>query len=137
METTIKPHEGIGEVLFGMTPVEVEKLLGKPDVEDTIENAAGEPALSLSYTHLGTTFIFEQDPPRLACIDIMFPDATLFGEPIVSLSSAAMRQLMLEHGFAECEEEEEAWGERCLSFPQANIDFYYEDDRLSDISIGQ
>ena len=117
----------------GLNPVEYPGDLGL----DPIDNAADEPTTVLRYTDLGLTLFFEGENPTLACIDTANSDATLFGEQVFELNERKIVELMVRNNYAEQDADQEDWGERRISFPQANIDFYFDQGELVSIILGQ
>ena len=137
MEQNIIIHQGIGDLQFN-TPVEdTIALLGQADEVENIDNAADEPTTILRYTDLGLTLFFEGENPMLACIDTANCDATLFGEQVFDFDERKIVDLMVRNNYAEQDADQEDWGERRISFPQANIDFYFDQGELVSIILGQ
>ncbi len=137
MEQNITIHQGIGDLRFN-TPVEdTVALLGQADEVENIDNAADEPTTVLRYTDLGLTLFFEGENPTLACIDTANSDATLFGEQVFELNERKIVELMVRNNYAEQDADQEDWGERRISFPQANVDFYFDQGELVSIILGQ
>ena len=137
MDLTIHIKQGIGDIRFRMPVEEVVALLGTADEVENIDNAADEPTTVLRYNDLGLTLFFENNNPQLACIDIANEDCTLFGEEVFDLDERAIVQLMVKNNYAEQDADEEDWGERRITFPEGNIDFYYDEGELVSIIIGQ
>ena len=82
------------------------------------------------------TFFFEGDNQNLTCIDISNPDITLFGKKIFDLNEKEIVNLMVENKYFEQDVDNEDWGERRVTFNEANIDFYFEDEELQSVIIG-
>ncbi|MCQ2298296.1 MAG: hypothetical protein MJZ51_06740 [Bacteroidales bacterium] len=137
MNLTIIPRQGIGDVKFDMPIEEVVAILGEASNVEQMDNAADENTTVLQYDELGLTLFFEGENPVLASIDIANEDCTLFDEDIFDLEEAEVTELMKSHNYREADTEDEDWGERRLSFLDANIDFYFEDDYLMSINIGK
>lgn len=137
MDLTINIKQGIGDIRFMMPVEEVVTLLGNADEVENIDNAADEPTTVLRYNDQGITLFFEGENPVLACIDICNEDCTLFGEQVFDMSERQLVQLMVKNKYHEQDVDEEDWGERRVSFPEGNIDFFFDDDELVSIIIGQ
>jgi hypothetical protein len=73
----------------------------------------------------------------LACIDIDGENAILFGKSLEEYSEQAVVQLMVANKYYSEDIENESWGERRISFPEANIDFFFEDNSLTTITFGK
>lgn len=136
MEQDIYIHKGLGNLLFQMPIEEVVTLLGNADDVENIDNAADEPTTVLHYNDLGLTLFFEGENPTLACIDTCNEKATLFGTDIFNLDERSIVKLMVQNNYTEQDADQEDWGERRISFPEANIDFYFDEGELVSIILG-
>lgn len=136
MNFAISIKEGIGDLRFRMPVEEVSALLGKPDEVENIDNAADEPTTVLRYNELGLVLFFEGENPTLACIDIENEESTLFGKEVFDLDERQIVELMVKNGYAEQDVDEEDWGERRVSFPEGNIDFFMDEGELVSIVMG-
>lgn len=136
MEQDIYIHKGLGNLLFQMPVEEVVTLLGNADDVENIDNAADEPTTVLHYNDLGLTLFFEGENPTLACIDTCNEEATLFGTDIFNLDERSIVKLMVQNNYTEQDANQEDWGERRISFPEANIDFYFDEGGLVSIILG-
>lgn len=137
MNMTINIKQGLGDIRFLMPVEEVVALMGNADEVENIDNAADEPTTVLHYNNLGITLFFEGENPILACIDLANEECTLFGEEIFDMTERQIVELMVKHKYTEQDVDEEDWGERRVSFPEGNIDFYFDDGDLVSIIIGQ
>lgn len=137
MPLSLRPHEGINDLSFGSSVADIIAHLGEPDSTEQIDNAADIPTTLLRYNSMGVSIFCEGEEPRMACVDIDSMDATLFGEALFTLDERAIVRLMVEHDYVEQDADNEAWGERRISFPQANIDFYLDDGALVSIIMGR
>ena len=137
MNMEIKLRRGIGDITFGMPVEDIVSHLGNPDEVENIDNAADESTTVLRYNELGLTLFCEGDNPVLACIDVANNDCTLFGETVFDLDERAIVSLMVRNNLTEEDADEEDWGERRISFPQGNVDFYFDQGELVSIILGQ
>ncbi len=136
MDYTIKLKQGLDNLYFSMPIEEAIEILGKADEVENIENAVDEETTVLRYKGLGLTMFFEGENPTLACIDTCNEDSTLFGEKIFEMDERSIVKLMVSHDYVEQDADEEDWGERRITFPQGNIDFYFDEGELVSIIIG-
>lgn len=132
----IKIRQGLGELKFNMPVEEAVALLGTANEVENIDNAADETTTVLRYTDMGLTLFFEGENPTLACIDVANEDCTLLGEDVFDLDERQLVQLMVKNNYTEQDVDEEDWGERRVSFPEGNIDFYYDEGELVSIILG-
>lgn len=137
MNLTINIKQGLGDVRFNMPVEEVVALLGNADEVENIDNAADEPTTVLQYNNHGITLFFEGENPVLACIDVSNEECTLFDKRIFDMNERQLVELMVANKYLEQDVDEEEWGERRVSFPEGNIDFFFDEGELVSIIIGQ
>ncbi len=137
MNLTINIKQGLGDVRFNMPVEEVVALLGNADEVENIDNAADEPTTVLRYNNHGITLFFEGENPVLACIDVSNEECTLFDKHIFDMNERQLVELMVANKYLEQDVDEEEWGERRVSFPEGNIDFFFDEGELVSIIIGQ
>jgi len=126
MEPIINIKEGLGDIKFDMTIEEVEALIGAPDEVESVEETS-----VLHYYGGDLTLFFDGDNPRLNCIDLSLKESTLFGEKIFDKTEKEIVQLMVNNKYFEQDADQEAWGERRVSFGEGNIDFFFEKNSLT------
>lgn len=136
MEHNIILLKGLGFLHFNIPVEEAVALLGQADEVENTENAADEPTTILRYNDLGFTLFFEGENPTLACIDTSNEETSLFGEKVFDLNERQIVQLLVHNNYTEQDADEEDWGERRISFPEGNVDFYFYEGRLASIIIG-
>jgi len=135
---TIQPLKGYGEIPFGMTLDETVKLLGMPDFYEELSDMeeTGNRSIFYEYEELETNIYFEGVTKSVvACFETENMEATLYGEPVFDLTKEEIIDMMKEHGFKELEEENED-DELRVSFEDALIDFFFEDEMLTAVSWG-
>lgn len=136
MDMKVLIKQGLGDIRFNMPVEETVALLGTADEVENIDNAADEPTTVLRYNNMGLTLFFEGENPQLACIDTCNTDCSLFGEEVFDLDEQMLVRLMVKNGYAEQDVDEEDWGERRVSFPEGNVDFYFDKGELVSIILG-
>jgi hypothetical protein len=135
---TIMPLKGYGEIPFGMTLDETVKKLGMPDFYEELSDMeeTGNRSIFYEYEELETNIYFEGVTKSVvACFETENMEATLYGEPVFDLTKEEIIDMMKEHGFKELEEENED-DELRVSFEDALIDFFFEDEMLTAVSWG-
>lgn len=135
---TIKPLKGYGEIPFGMTLDETVKLLNMPDFYEELGDMeeTGNRSIFYEYEEIQTNIYFEGITKSVAaCFETENEEATLYGEKVFKLDKETIIDLMKEHGFKELEEETED-DELRVSFEDAMVDFFFEDDVLVAVSWG-
>ena len=136
MNLEIRIKEGLGDISFHMPVEEVMAKIGTADEVENIDNAADEPTTVLHYNKLGITLFFEGENPELACIDVDNEECTLLGEEVFNLDERTLVKLMVSNDYVEQDVDEEDWGERRVSFPQGNIDFYFDEGEMVSVILG-
>ena len=135
---TIEPLKGYGEIPFGMTLDETVKKLGMPDFYEELSDMeeTGNRSIFYEYDELETNIYFEGVTKSVvACFETENMEATLYGEPVFDLTKEEVIDLMKKHGFKELEEETED-EELRVSFEDAMIDFFFDEDELNAVSWG-
>ena len=136
MELRIDIKKGLGDLKFNMPVEDIVGLLGNADEVENIDNAADESTTVLHYNDLGITLFCEGENPTLACIDVDNEDTTLFDKMVFDMDERKIVELMVKHNYTEQDADEEDWGERRISFPEGNIDFYFDEGELVSIILG-
>jgi hypothetical protein len=135
---TIQPLKGYGEIPFGMTLDEAVKLLNMPDFYEELNDMeeTGNRSIYYEYDELETNIYFEGVTKSVvACFETENMEATLYGEPVFDLTKEEIIDLMKKQGFKELEEETED-EELRVSFEDAMIDFFFDEDELTAVSWG-
>lgn len=135
---TIEPLKGYGEIPFGMTLDETVKKLGMPDFYEELSDMeeTGNRSIFYEYDGLDTNIYFEGVTKSVvACFETENMEATLYGEHVFDLKKEEVINLMKKHGFKELEEENED-EELRVSFEDAMIDFFFDEDELTAVSWG-
>ena len=135
---TIEPLKGYGEIPFGMTLDEATKILGMPDFYEELSDMeeTGNRSIYYEYEELESNIYFEGVTKSVvACFETENMEATLYGKPVFDLTKEEIIDLMKQHGFKELEEEKED-DEQRVSFEDAMIDFFFDEDGLAAVSWG-
>jgi hypothetical protein len=137
----IKPLEGFGELEFGATKEEVFAFLGEPDEEEIFTDDEEGDTLVCHFWGKAVSAFFENlTEPVLNNLETDNPDTTLFGKPVFAMKEAEVKKLMKANGYTEIDEEmmesEEFDNEKRVSFDEAMVDFFFEDDLLTAVSWG-
>ena len=135
---TIEPLKGYGEIPFGLTLDEAVKKLGMPDFYEELSDMeeTGNRSIFYEYDEFETNIYFEGVTKSVvACFETENMEATLYGEPVFDLTKEEIIDLMKKQGFKELEEETED-DELRISFEDAMIDFFFDEDDLTAVSWG-
>ncbi|MBW6489781.1 MAG: hypothetical protein K0B15_01175 [Lentimicrobium sp.] len=131
--------DGLDDLKFGESPEKVEKSLGKPNEIEDIGDEGDEDLSTIlwSYDNLGLTVFFEgKNNHVLSCFETDNEETTLFGKKVFPLTEDEIIVLMKENGLSQMDVEEEEWGEKRVSFDEALIDFYFQNNKLVTVNWG-
>ena len=134
----IEPLKGFGEIPFGMTLDDAVKVLGQPNFYEELNDMeeTGNRSIYYEYDSIQTNIYFEGITKSvIACFETENEAATLYGKKVFDLNKDDVIKLMKDNGFQELEEETED-GELRVSFEDAMIDFFFEDDKMTAVSWG-
>jgi hypothetical protein len=140
---TILIGEGFGELRFGMTRAEVKKVVGDPDEIEEIpfSEEEGDSIETWHYDAHDFSLSFEKSMDnRLASIATSSPDAKLNGEFLVDKIKAdvmtAMKKMDLGEFEEEVIEEDPDTKVTLVSFFEAGLNLWFENDYLTEIQWG-
>jgi hypothetical protein len=133
----IKIGLGLSKLAFGASMSDVEQLLGKANKEELLNELEEYPTIVWYYDDFRISLFFDAKVTELfVCADIENPEATLWDEKIFSLGEAQIIALFKSNGIYLFETELQEWGEKRLSFDEANVDFYFANNKLISINYG-
>jgi len=138
----VKPLKGFGELTFGMTVEQVKEYLGEPDETETLDDLDDEETLIYHYDNYDISAFFEGEGEEkfLVNVETGNSDATLYGKSVFAMNEQEIIKLMKENKFVEMDDEEledeEHQNERRVSFDEAMMDFFFEDEILIALSWG-
>ena len=135
---TIEPLKGYGEIPFGMTLDEAVKMLGMPNFYEELNDMEETENRSIYYEYddLQTNIYFEGITKSVvACFETENENATLYGKKVFDLDQNAVIEMMKAKGFNELEQETED-GELRISFEDALIDFFFDEEGMTAVSWG-
>ncbi len=127
----IKPLIGFGDLKFGATKKEVEEFFGSPQEVETLDMEGEDGQVEVwSYWDQGHSVYFEKELKDICSnFETDNETATLFGKEVFSLSKEEIVGLMKEQGY-ETQEEEKEDEELIIFFPDAHMQFVFENDDL-------
>ena len=134
----IQPLKGYGEIPFGMTLDEAVKMLGMPNFYEELNDMEETENRSIYYEYddLQTNIYFEGITKSVvACFETENENATLYGKKVFDLDQKAVIEMMKAKGFNELEQETED-GELRISFEDALIDFFFDEEGMTAVSWG-
>jgi TRAP-type C4-dicarboxylate transport system substrate-binding protein len=134
----IKPVVGLSALPFGASMKEAEELFGKAEESELLDDIEEYQSTVWHYWDKGFSLFFDESDQQLfCCVEIDNKEVTLWGKRIFDMQEDQIIELFKSRGITEHETELHEWGEKRLSFDQANIDFYFERNKLSSINYGK
>lgn len=133
----IKIRQGYGTLQFGSTIDFAVNILGSPDQIEELEGLDDDVSMAYMYDENHLVAFFEGiDNKVLTILETRDPDSRLFGQPVFKMNEIEIHRLMKDKGFQELETEILTWGGKRMTFEDANVDFYFENDRLASVNWG-
>ena len=133
----IFPQKGLGDIVFHSSIDYTVQKLGQPDHIEEIDGLDDENSMAYFYDKYHLIAFFEGfDNKVLSILETKDPNIILFGEKVFDMDEIGIDKLMKEHGYEEIATEILTWGGKRISFEEANMDFYFENDKLTAINWG-
>jgi len=133
----ILPQRGLGDILFSKSIDRTVQKLGQPDHIEEIDGLDDENSMAYFYDKYHLIAFFEGfDNMVLSILETKNPDVTLFGEKVFDMDEIGIHKMMKDHGYEEIDSEILTWGGKRISFEEANMDFYFENSKLTAINWG-
>ncbi|MDQ3048080.1 MAG: hypothetical protein M3R27_11065 [Bacteroidota bacterium] len=137
-ELEIKPCIGLASLLFGATMKEAEKEFGKAEEIEQMDDIEECEAIVWHYWNDGFSLFFDHEGSQtFNCVEIDNLHTQLWGVEVFKLKEKQIIELFRKKGITSYETELHDWGEKRLSFDTANIDFYFEKNKLISINYGK
>jgi hypothetical protein len=134
----IKPCVGLSNLPFGAAMSDIEKTLGKPEETEVLDDLEDCQSTVWHYWEQGFSLFFDENNSQIfGCVEIDNQEAVLWGKKIFTLSEKEIIALFKSKNYPQYETEVHEWGEKRLSFDAANIDFYFEKNKLTSINYGK
>lgn len=130
--------KGFNNLPFGASKEEAVKVFGEPEeIQNLSDNILNNNSLVYHYWDQGFSLFFSTGTEQLFCAaEIDNRDATLFGLKLFSLKEKEIVELMQKNGFDMSDSEVHNWGEKRISFDEAGLDCYLENNKLVSINFG-
>lgn len=133
---TIEPLVGCGNLKFGQTIENLNAVLGEAEEIDHLDTDDQMNTVVLHYWDKGLSVFFEgNEKTVISCFETDDISATLYGKKVFEIDKEEVIALMKENGFTELEIEEEE-GEIRVTFEDALIDFFYDENQLLAVNWG-
>ncbi len=134
----IFPKVGLNVLKFGTSTEQALHIFGEPEEQEDICNDLMQTkSLVFHYWEKGISLFFNSNSQlHFTCAEIDHPNTILFGQRIFELSKDEIIHLFAKNNYNLSETEEHEWGEVRLSFDDALIDLYFENELLRSVNFG-
>lgn len=133
----IKPDIGINDLVFGASMQDAEQIFGKPEDIELLDDIEESKSIVYHYWKSGFSLFFDENNNQLfCCVEVDNKNAYLWEKQIFNFNEKQIIDLLNLKGYSEYESELHEWGEKRLSFEKANMDFYFEKNKLISINYG-
>ena len=134
----IKLLHGFCAMPFGAGKERATELFGKPDeIQNLKEDLLNSHSLVYHYWDFGFSLFFNSgDQPAFCSAEVDNRETLLFEKKIFLLREKEIISLLKENGFQLSNTEEHNWGEKRISFDEAGLDCYFENNKLVAVNFG-
>lgn len=134
----IKLLKGFCSIAFGETVENVKKIVGEPEeIQQLSDDILLTSSTAYHYWDLGYSLFFDNNKNNTFCsVELDNKDALLFNVKIFSLKEKELIELLKTNGFALTDTETHEWGEKRLSFDDAGLDCYFENQKMVSVNFG-
>jgi hypothetical protein len=134
----IKLLKGFCSVSFGESTEKIRKVFGEPEeIQQLNDEVLNTSSLVYHYWDQGFSLFFDSLKSTVFCnAEIDNKDTILFGEKIFLMKEKEMTELLKKNGFKLSDTEVHEWGEKRLSFDEAGLDCYFENNKLTSVNFG-
>ncbi len=134
----IKPGMGLGDIEFGMSKEELEQLLGKPEEIEkyNLSDEEGDNSEAWHYDEHELSASFEEFYDwQLVSIAVSGENYKLYGKKLIGKDKATVVDVLEDLALGKITEETEDDLDM-LCIEELNLNFYFEEDELSEIQFG-
>lgn len=134
----IEPCKGLSKLKFGCSTEDAKKYFGEPEDIDVMDDLEDAKSTVWHYWDQGFSLFFDHNNNNeFCCVEIDNTTALLWDIEIFQLDENEIIALFKTHSFDLFETEMHEWGEKRLSFDDANIDFYFNKGKLVSVNFGK
>jgi hypothetical protein len=134
----IRLLQGFCGLPFGADIAGAVAFFGEPEEIQTLtDDVLNNNSLVYHYWSLGYSLFFDVNRKNIFCsVEIDNRETTLFDAKIFSLREKELIALLNNNGHQVSDTEVHQWGEKRISFDNAGLDCYYENNRLVSVNFG-
>ena len=134
----IKLLKGFCTTTFGETQEGIKKVFGEPEEIQSLNDDILKTSLTVyHYWEKGFSLFFDNNKNHRFCsAEIDNRDTLMFGQNLFLLKEKEITELMKKNGFKLSDTEVHEWGEKRLSFDEAGLDCYFENNKMVSVNFG-
>lgn len=134
----IKPGIGLSNLMFGSSMKQASICFGEPEDVEIMDAIDDTQSTVWHFWEKGFSLFFEDEKNHeFCCVEVDNKSSILFGTEIFKLSEKEIVNLLKSKSYTELDSEVHDWGEKRVSFDDANIDFYFNKNKLVSINFGK
>lgn len=130
--------KGFSGFNFGQTKLEAIVRFGQPEEEQDLKDDILDTATYvMHYWEQGFSLFFDSRNNHIMnSVEVDNPETILLNERIFTLKEHEIIALLKLNGYALTDTENHEWGEKRISFDDANLDCYFENGKLVSVNFG-
>lgn len=130
--------KGFCSLAFGTSKESAVLVFGEPEeVQNLSDELLNNNSTVYHYWNHGYSLFFDVNKNHAFCsVEIDNKDTLLFDMKLFSLKEKEIIALMKQNGYAMTDTEVHQWGEKRVSFDNAGLDCYFENNRLVSVNFG-
>ncbi len=134
----IRLLKGFSSLQFGANKEAAQLSFGEPqEIQVLNDDILSNNTLVYHYWDEGFSLFFDMNKNnRFSSVEIDNKETLLFDLKIFTLKEKEIIQLMQQNGFALSDTEVHQWGEKRVSFDEAVLDCYFENNKLVSVNFG-
>ncbi len=134
----IKLLKGLCTLDFGASIQDVKKVLGEPqEIQNLSDDILNTSSIAYHYWDDGYSLFFDVlNNKKFNSVELDHKETLLFNTKLFSLNEKELVQLMKSNGYALSETENHPWGEKRLSFDEAGLDCYFQNNKIASVNFG-
>ncbi|MBK9283060.1 MAG: hypothetical protein IPM51_01935 [Sphingobacteriaceae bacterium] len=134
----IKLLKGFCNLSFGEPAEIIKKTFGEPEeVQELNDDILNTSSTVYHYWEMGFSLFFDNHKNQsFNSAEIDNKETLLFGVKLFDLKEKEIVELMKKNGFSLSDSENHDWGEKRLSFDEAGLDCYFQNQKLASVNFG-
>lgn len=134
----IKLLKGFCTLAFGASKESAMITFGQPEeIQNLADDILNNNSLVYHYWDHGYSLFFDTNKNQSFCsVEIDNKETLLFDTKLFTLKEKDIINLMEQNGYALTDTEAHNWGEKRVSFDDAGLDCYFENNKLVSVNFG-